>query len=363
MVESRPDWCVSRQRAWGVPIAVFVDKASGEVLRDPEVVERIAAAFEQEGADAWFTGDPARFLGPGRDPADFEQVMDIVEVWFDSGSTHATVLEQRADLLWPASLYLEGSDQHRGWFQSSLLESCGTRGAGALRGGADARLRGRCRGAQDVEVARQRHLAARPDQDRRRRHPAPLDRAHRLQRGRAHRPGDPRRPGRRLPAAAQHACATCSATSPASARPSGCRTSRCRSWSAGCCTAWRSSIGWCARPTSDFDVRPPVLVAAQFLRHGPVGVLLRRAQGRALLRSRRQHAAPRRAHRARPPVPLPDGLAGAGAGVHGRGGLADALPVRGRQRASAPVPGAAGRLARSRARAPGGSASAGCAGS
>jgi isoleucyl-tRNA synthetase len=128
MVESRPDWCVSRQRAWGVPIALFVDKASGEVLRDPEVVERIAAAFEQEGADAWFTGDPARFLGPGRDPAAFEQVMDIVEVWFDSGSTHATVLEPRDDLLWPASLYLEGSDQHRGWFQSSLLESCGTRG-------------------------------------------------------------------------------------------------------------------------------------------------------------------------------------------------------------------------------------------
>ena len=128
MVESRPDWCVSRQRAWGVPIALFVDKASGEVLRDPEVVERIAAAFEREGADAWFTGDPAQFLGPGRDPADYEQVMDIVEVWFDSGSTHAIVLEQRADLVWPASLYLEGSDQHRGWFHSSLLESCGTRG-------------------------------------------------------------------------------------------------------------------------------------------------------------------------------------------------------------------------------------------
>jgi isoleucyl-tRNA synthetase len=128
MVESRPDWCISRQRAWGVPIALFVERASGLVLRDPEVVERIAAAFEQEGADAWFTGDPVRFLGPDRDPADYEQIMDIVEVWFDSGSTHATVLEQRSDLRWPASLYLEGSDQHRGWFQSSLLESCGTRG-------------------------------------------------------------------------------------------------------------------------------------------------------------------------------------------------------------------------------------------
>jgi isoleucyl-tRNA synthetase len=128
MIESRPDWCVSRQRAWGVPIAVFVEKKTGEVLADPEVVERIAAAFEQEGADAWFVSDPGQFLGPERNPEDYEQVNDILDVWFDSGSTHATVLEQRDDLQWPASLYLEGSDQHRGWFHSSLLESCGTRG-------------------------------------------------------------------------------------------------------------------------------------------------------------------------------------------------------------------------------------------
>jgi isoleucyl-tRNA synthetase len=128
MVESRPDWCISRQRAWGVPIAVFVHKATGEVLRDAAVVERIAAAFEERGTDAWYTIDPAQFLGPGRDVADYEQVMDIVDVWFESGSTHATVLEQRPELHWPATLYLEGSDQHRGWFHSSLLESCGTRG-------------------------------------------------------------------------------------------------------------------------------------------------------------------------------------------------------------------------------------------
>jgi isoleucyl-tRNA synthetase len=127
MIETRPDWCISRQRAWGVPIAVFVHKASGEVLRDPEVVERIARAFERDGTDAWYTQDPAQFLGPERDPADYEQVMDIVDVWFESGSTHATVLEQRPELRWPATLYLEGSDQHRGWFHSSLLESCGTR--------------------------------------------------------------------------------------------------------------------------------------------------------------------------------------------------------------------------------------------
>ena len=128
MVEHRPDWCVSRQRAWGVPIAVFVHRATGEVLRDAEVCRRIADAFRVGGADAWWTRDPADFLGPERDPADYDQVTDILDVWFDSGSTHATVLEQRPELAWPASLYLEGSDQHRGWFQSSLMESCGTRG-------------------------------------------------------------------------------------------------------------------------------------------------------------------------------------------------------------------------------------------
>jgi isoleucyl-tRNA synthetase len=128
MIETRPDWCISRQRAWGVPIAVFVDKKSGEVLRDQAVVDRVAAAFEKEGADAWYARDPAEFLGPGRNPADYEQVKDVVDVWFDSGSTHAFILEKRPDLRWPASLYLEGSDQHRGWFHSSLLESCGTRG-------------------------------------------------------------------------------------------------------------------------------------------------------------------------------------------------------------------------------------------
>ena len=128
MIESRPDWCVSRQRAWGVPIAVFVHKATGEVLRDPEVVERIARAFEAEGADAWWTRDPQEFLGNRYAADEYEKVDDILDVWFESGCTHATVLEQRPELQWPASLYLEGSDQHRGWFHSSLLESCGTRG-------------------------------------------------------------------------------------------------------------------------------------------------------------------------------------------------------------------------------------------
>ena len=127
MVAARPDWCISRQRAWGVPIAIFVDRATGEPLRDPEVMARVVAAFREEGADSWYSSPPARFLGNGRDPDAYEQVMDIVDVWFESGSTHAFVLEDRG-LPWPADLYLEGTDQHRGWFHSSLLESVGTRG-------------------------------------------------------------------------------------------------------------------------------------------------------------------------------------------------------------------------------------------
>ena len=127
MVAARPDWCISRQRAWGVPITVFVDRRTGEPLRDPAVMERVVAAFREEGADAWYSSPPSRFLGNDRDPDDYEQVTDIVDVWFESGSTHAFVLEDRG-LPWPADLYLEGSDQHRGWFHSSLLEAVGTRG-------------------------------------------------------------------------------------------------------------------------------------------------------------------------------------------------------------------------------------------
>ncbi|HSG95439.1 MAG TPA: isoleucine--tRNA ligase [Afifellaceae bacterium] len=129
MIENRPDWVLSRQRAWGVPIAVFVHHETGELLQDEAVNARIGEAFRAEGADAWFAdGAKERFLGNDHKPEDWEKVDDILDVWFDSGSTHAFCLEQRADLKWPADLYLEGSDQHRGWFHSSLLESCGTRG-------------------------------------------------------------------------------------------------------------------------------------------------------------------------------------------------------------------------------------------
>jgi len=130
MVETRPDWVLSRQRAWGVPITLFVNRQTGEYLVDPEVNARIVAAIRDKGVDAWSDANAQALLGNAYDAADYERIVDILDVWFDSGSTHAFVLESGRwpDLSWPADLYLEGSDQHRGWFQSSLLESCGTRG-------------------------------------------------------------------------------------------------------------------------------------------------------------------------------------------------------------------------------------------
>ncbi|MEL7218106.1 MAG: class I tRNA ligase family protein, partial [Pseudomonadota bacterium] len=135
MVEGRPDWVLSRQRAWGVPITLFV-RPDGTYLQDSAVNARVVEAITAEGVDAWEESRKAEFLGNSHNPDDFEMVMDILDVWFDSGCTHAFVLESGRwpDLQWPANLYLEGSDQHRGWFHSSLLQSCGTNGRAPYRG-------------------------------------------------------------------------------------------------------------------------------------------------------------------------------------------------------------------------------------
>ncbi len=133
MVESRPDWCISRQRTWGVPIALFIHKQSGELHpRTAELVEQVAQRVEEAGIEAWFSLDPEELLG--EEAARYDKVSDTLDVWFDSGVTHFSVLKPRDELTFPADLYLEGSDQHRGWFQSSLLTSVAIDGCAPYKG-------------------------------------------------------------------------------------------------------------------------------------------------------------------------------------------------------------------------------------
>jgi len=137
MIENRPDWCISRQRSWGVPITVFYCKNCGNYLVTKEILDHVVALVREHGADVWFEKDandllPDGVVCPNCGGTDFKKETNILDVWFDSGASHAAVLEKRDDLGSPCDMYLEGSDQHRGWFHSSLLESVGTRGESAL---------------------------------------------------------------------------------------------------------------------------------------------------------------------------------------------------------------------------------------
>ena len=258
MIEAKPDWVISRQRAWGVPITVFVNKETGEVIpgrgfaRSGELNDRIAEAFESEGADCWFA-DGARRAFPRRSRRRRSRNGRRSTTFSMSGSNRARPMpscsKQRADLHWPADVYLEGSDQHRGWFHSSLLEVVRDAGQGAVQGRHHPRLHhGRGR-PQDVEVARQPGVAAGRHQAVGRRHPAPVGRLDRLRRRPAHRARRFSSPMSRATASSGTPSATSWARWPIGRTSSASPRSTCRSSNATSCTSSPCSTRPCSRAT------------------------------------------------------------------------------------------------------------------
>ena len=346
MIESRPDWVISRQRAWGVPIAVFVrEKADGsaEILQDEQVNQRIADAFEQEGADAWYkAGARERFLGSLANE-DWKKVDDICDVWFDSGSTHAFVLEDPKHFPSLAGIkrkhdggpdqvmYLEGSDQHRGWFHSSLLESCGTRGRApfdvVLTHGFVLDEQGRKMSKSLGNVTAPQDVMKKSGADILRMWVCASDYADDLRIG----PEILKTTDRDLPQAPQHH--PLDARHPRAFPRGGPRRAR-KDAGAGAADAAPARRARRARPQGLRRLRLQAHLrgAQPFHDHRAVGVLFRRPQGRALLRSDLVADAEGRADRRRPPVPLHRDLARADALLHRRRGLVRAHGLRRRPR-------------------------------
>ena len=330
MVEGRPDWVLSRQRAWGVPITLFVDRKSGQYLNDPAVNARIIAAVREAGVDAWDDENAQALLGPDYKLEDYERITDILDVWFDSGCTHAFVLESGRwpALQWPADLYLEGSDQHRGWFQSSLLESCATRGRAPYnavlthgftmdqKGEKMSKSKGNTVSPLKVmeqygaDIVRMWALSVDYTED--------------------HRIGDEILKGvadqyRKLRNTFRYLLGAL-ADFDESERVDASR--RCPSSSAICSPCCGISTPSCVRLSARFRLQRLRPRADRFLQRRPLGLLLRYPQGPPLLRCAGRSDAPRLSQRAGHSVPRADPLCRAGAGLHLRGSVGHALSGR-----------------------------------